>query len=43
MEASHSGLIKILAVDDHDLIREGVRFAIQAERDMTVVAEAGTG
>ena len=43
MEASHSSVIKILAVDDHDLIREGVRFAIQAERDMTMVAEAGTG
>ena len=43
MEASHPGVIKILTVDDHDLIREGVRFAIQAERDMTVVAEAATG
>jgi DNA-binding NarL/FixJ family response regulator len=43
MQASHPGVITVLAVDDHPLVRDGVSFAIQAESDMTVVAEAGTG
>jgi DNA-binding NarL/FixJ family response regulator len=43
IQTAHSGVIKVLTVDDHALIREGVSFAIQAETDMTVVAEAGTG
>ena len=37
------GVITVLAVDDHPLVRDGVNFAIQAERDMKVVAEASNG
>lgn len=35
--------IRVLTVDDHPLIRDGVSFAIQQQSDMCVVAEAGTG
>lgn len=35
--------IRIVTVDDHPLVRDGITFAVQAERDMTVVAEASTG
>lgn len=35
--------IKVLSVDDHPLIRDGVNFAIQAQPDMLVVAEASNG
>jgi DNA-binding NarL/FixJ family response regulator len=35
--------IRILTVDDHELIRDGISFAVQAENDMTVIAEATTG
>jgi DNA-binding NarL/FixJ family response regulator len=41
--ASHSNLIRVLAVDDHALVRDGITFSIQAESDMQVVAEAATG
>ena len=35
--------IRILAVDDHALVRKGIRLLISAERDMQLVAEASTG
>ncbi len=35
--------IRILIVDDHPLLRAGLRALIDAEPDMTVVAEAGDG
>jgi DNA-binding NarL/FixJ family response regulator len=35
--------IKILSVDDHPLVRDGINFAIQSQPDMTVVAEASNG
>jgi DNA-binding NarL/FixJ family response regulator len=39
----HGAPIRILTVDDHSMIRDGVAFAIQKQSDMCVVAEASTG
>ena len=35
--------IKVLSVDDHPLVRDGITFAIQSQADMVVVAEAANG
>ena len=35
--------ISILVVDDHQLVRQGVRDFIETQRDLVVVGEAGTG
>jgi len=35
--------IKVLSVDDHPLIRDGISFAIQTQPDMQVIAEASNG
>lgn len=35
--------IRVLVVDDHPLVREGMRGVVQAETDMTVVGEAEDG
>jgi DNA-binding NarL/FixJ family response regulator len=37
------GLIRILTVDDHALLREGIAALVNAERDMKLVAEASNG
>lgn len=37
------GRIRIVVVDDHEVIRHGVREVLNTERDMEVVAEAGCG
>jgi DNA-binding NarL/FixJ family response regulator len=34
--------IKVLIVDDHAVVRSGLRLLLEAEDDMTVVGEAGT-
>jgi DNA-binding NarL/FixJ family response regulator len=36
-------LIRILAVDDHALLREGIAALVNAEPDMKLVAEASNG
>src|ERR1700758_5415328 len=38
-----SGLIRILAVDDHPLVRKGIVGLVADEADMTTVAEASNG
>jgi DNA-binding NarL/FixJ family response regulator len=37
------GLIRILTVDDHALLREGIAALVNAETDMKLVAEASNG
>src|ERR1700753_1322651 len=39
----NAGRIRILTVDDHPLLREGVASMINAEQDMQIVAEADSG
>ena len=41
----HSGheLIRILTVDDHPLLREGIAFLVNVEPDMKLIAEASNG
>ena len=36
-------LTRILLVDDHQILREGLRALLETEGDLAVVAEAGTG
>ena len=38
-----TGIIRILTVDDHQLLREGIAAVIHGQPDMTVVAEASNG
>lgn len=42
MSAS-AGLIRILTVDDHPILRQGIAALVNTEPDMKVVAEASTG
>lgn len=37
------GKIKVLLADDHTVVRQGLRTLLEAEPDITVVGEAGTG
>jgi DNA-binding NarL/FixJ family response regulator len=36
-------VIRVLLVDDHPVVREGLRGMLEAEADLTVVGEAGSG
>jgi DNA-binding NarL/FixJ family response regulator len=40
---SASATIRILSIDDHPLLREGISAMIRSQRDMALVAEASTG
>ena len=40
---SKSTRIRVLCVDDHPLIRDGIAFALQTQSDMELVAEATNG
>ena len=40
---SHANTISILIVDDHNIVRHGLKQSLCQEKDMTVVAEANTG
>ena len=41
--AQHSGVIRILTVDDHQLLREGIAAVLETQEDMTLIGEAGNG
>src|ERR1700690_3821074 len=41
--SSDSSPIRILSVDDHPLIRQGIAGLIATQTDMTVIAEAANG
>jgi DNA-binding NarL/FixJ family response regulator len=41
--SSHSSVIRILAVDDHSLLREGIAALVAGQSDMKLVAEASDG
>ena len=41
--AHASGRIRIAVVDDHEIVRQGLRATIEAEADMQFVGDAGTG
>jgi DNA-binding NarL/FixJ family response regulator len=43
MTSSVPGMIRLLAVDDHALLRKGLAAVINAEPDMKLVAEASNG
>jgi DNA-binding NarL/FixJ family response regulator len=39
----HVGTIRILTVDDHQLLREGIGAVLDGQTDMTLVGQAGNG
>ncbi len=43
MAALGTTKIRVLCVDDHPLVRDGIAFALQMQRDMELVGEAANG
>jgi two-component system response regulator NreC len=43
MEKPNQGKIRVLVVDDHTIVREGVRLLLEAQPDIEVVGEAADG
>lgn len=41
MERSHTPLIRVFLVDDHEMVRDGVRLLLEQQPDIEVVGEAG--
>jgi len=41
--APSKGRIRILIVDDHEIVRHGLRHLLEREADMEIIGEAGTG
>ena len=39
---SHEGNIRVFLLDDHEVVRQGIRSLLEADGDMVVVGEAGT-
>src|SRR5262245_24199411 len=39
---AETGAIKVFLLDDHEIVRRGVRDLLEAEADITVIGEAGT-
>jgi two-component system response regulator DevR len=35
--------LRVMLVDDHEVVRQGLRSLLEAEDDLEVVAEAGSG
>jgi two-component system response regulator DevR len=42
MRPDAAGVITVFLVDDHEVVRQGVRMLLEAEDDLVVVGEAGT-
>ena len=41
-EMGHDAKIRVFLLDDHEIVRRGVRDLLEAEPDLTVIGEAGT-
>src|SRR5215469_10666464 len=41
-DAQQQGKISVFLLDDHEIVRRGVRELLEAEPDLTVIGEAGT-
>jgi hypothetical protein len=42
-EATSSNTIRVLLVDDHDILRQGLKMLLSMQKEMQVVGEARTG
>jgi NarL family two-component system response regulator LiaR len=40
---NHTGMIKVLIVDDHQVVRQGLRTFLELHEDILIVGEAGNG